>query len=166
MVNGELATAVNGAATADNDSVVTPDVPPVLVDTSAADAATFRPSTDDPAISGRSGAESPADPVAAELASLRHSLEHAVDLYRGYRESAAERAQRITQLLTDLDEREATLTQLRDEVQRATREHQKQLEAAGRRYRRLCQRRSVRLALGLAAAVKKARGPRGRPRQS
>ncbi|MEQ4204235.1 hypothetical protein [Actinopolymorpha sp. B9G3] len=188
MVNGNVATAVNGL-TAANDSDVTSDLasdvtPEVTRDgardgardatrDAAQDAARDAP-PDVPATSGeltdvngdstpgRSGTATPTDPVAAELASLRHSLDHAVDLYEGYRESAAERALRITQLLTDLDERETRLAQLRSEVQQSSREHQQQLAAAVRRYRSLRQRRGVRLALRLAAAVKRVRGPSGR----
>ncbi|MEQ7008228.1 hypothetical protein ABN028_18820 [Actinopolymorpha sp. B17G11] len=191
MVNGNVATAVNGL-TAANDSEVTSDlasdVTPEVTRDGARDGArdAARDATRDaardaaqdamdvPATSGeltdvngdstpgRSGTATPTDPVAAELASLRHSLDHAVDLYEGYRESAAERALRITQLLTDLDERETRLAQLRSEVQQSTREHQQQLAAAVRRYRSLRQRRGVRLALRLAAAVKRVRGPSGR----
>jgi hypothetical protein len=177
MVNGDLATAVNGT-TADNDTAVKPavtrdvalevtrDVALDVTREGAWDLPGRRGGpadlTDDSPADGRPETTTPTDPVAAELARLRRSLDHAVDLYEGYRESAAERALRITELLSDLDERETRLAQLRSEVQLRTREHEQQLAKVHRRYQSLRQRRGVRLALRLASVVKRVRGPSGR----
>lgn len=100
------------------------------------------------------------DPVAIELEKLRQRLEDSIELYQGYRDAAAERALRITQLVTKLNDRDAKLRQLEQQNRDLERKYKERLKAAEQRYQQLSRRRSVRAVILLASIVRLVRSMR------